>query len=201
MKISAREEFGVLKEELDKATTKALGTESFSSALMEINQNIRLPVLERSIKLFIRSIESGGYLAKILEETARDINENLMLRRQLISSTRTYTILILLTIVVGMPVLMNVSIHFTERMNELKSNFNISDVNNMGIGLFMAETFSIEFLMNVSTLIIVGTSFIASLLIGVINKGKEKYGLKYAIIIVPITLIVFYAIRYYIKIQ
>ncbi|MFH1403726.1 MAG: type II secretion system F family protein [Candidatus Altiarchaeota archaeon] len=199
MKVSARDEFGVLSEELEKATTKALGTYSFSDALMEIKENISLPVLERSIKLFIRSIESGGHLAKMLEETARDMNENIMLRRQLVSSTKTYTILILLTIIVGMPVLMNVSIHFTERMEQMKSNFNPSNLDEVGLGVLMSEAFSIDFLMNISTVIIVFTSIIASLLIGVIIKGEEKYGLKYAFFIVPATLMVFYGIRQMVK--
>jgi flagellar protein FlaJ len=201
MKVSAREEFGILKEEIDKATTKALGTESFSDALLEIRENINLPILERSIKLFIRSIESGGYLAKILEETARDINENIMLRRQLVSSTRTYTILILLTILIGMPVLMNVSIHFTERVNKMRDTFRPSSVDEFGLNVLMAEPFSVEFLINVATVIILVTAFIASLLIGVILKGREGYGLKYVLVIVPLTLMIFYGIRYFVKVM
>ncbi|MFC2163273.1 type II secretion system F family protein [Candidatus Altiarchaeota archaeon] len=199
MKVSARDEFGLLKDEIDTATTKALGSESFAQALMGMNDHIGLPVLERAIKLFIRSVESGGYLAKILEETARDINENIMMRKQLISSTRTYTILIILTIMIGMPVLMNISIHFTERVEKMKSAFDPGDLEELGFGMFMEEAFSVDFLVNMSLVIIIVSAFIASLLIGVIVKGKEKYGLKYAIMLVPASLIVFYTVRYFIQ--
>jgi pilus assembly protein TadC len=199
MKFSARDEFGLLKDEIDRATTRALGTGSFSDALRDISRNIELPVLERSIKLFARSIESGGHLAKILEETARDINDNIILRRELLSSTRTYTILILLTVMLGAPVLLNISIHFTERLNTMRSSFSTEAAGEFGLGLVIGESFSTEFLMNVSTVIIVFTSFIASLLIGVIVGGREKYGLKYAFIIVPVTLTLFYLIRHAVK--
>ncbi len=199
MKYSARKEFGLLKDEIDRATTKALGTTSFSAALRDISGNVRLPALERAIKLFVRSIESGGHLAKILEETARDINENLMLRKELLSSTRTYTLLIILTVMLGAPVLLNISIHFTERLNTMRSSFSTDDAAEFGLGFMVGESFSTDFLVNVSTVIIVVTAFIASLLIGVIVRGREKYGLKYAFVMVPVSLIIFYGVRYLVK--
>ena len=195
MKLAARDEFGILKTELDRATTKALGTESFSDALKDMSNNIRLPALERSVKLFVRSIESGGHLAKILEETSRDINDNLMLRKELLASTKTYTVLILLTIMIGAPVLLNVSIHFTERLNSMRESFTSSTAEDLGVGLMLNESFSPEFLVDISTVIIAVTSTIACLLIGVIVSGKEKYGIRYAFIIVPLSLTIFYIIR------
>ncbi|MFH1055376.1 MAG: type II secretion system F family protein [Candidatus Altiarchaeota archaeon] len=196
MKLSARDEFGLLKDEIDRATTRALGTESFSEALRDISRSIKLPALERSIKLFVRAIESGGHLARILEDTARDISDNIMLRKELLSSTRTYTVLILVTIMVGAPVLFNISIHFTERLNAMKSAFDTQKAEEMGLGLMVSESFSPEFLVNVSVVTITVTSFIASMLIGVIVKGEEKYGLKYAFMMVPLTLTIFYVVRY-----
>ena len=55
MKVSARKEFGPLKEEIEYATTKALGTESFSKALLNMNNRIKSSILERSMKLFTTS--------------------------------------------------------------------------------------------------------------------------------------------------
>lgn len=195
MKISARDEFGLLKDEIDTATTKALGTESFSDALRDICSRINLPALERSIKLFVRAIESGGHLARTLEDSGRDISDNIMLRKELLSNTRTYTVLILVTVIVGAPVLFNISIHFTERLNAMRSSFNTQTVSDMGMGLLVNETFSPDFLISMSTVTILITSLIASLLIGVIVNGEEKYGLKYAFVIVPASIIVFYLLR------
>ncbi len=199
MKLAARDEFEVLKKALDKATTKALGTGSFSDALKDISKDIRLPALERAVKLFIRSIESGGHLATILEETARDINDNISLRKELQSSTKTYTVLILMVIMIGTPILMNVSIHFTERLNEMKSSFTGSAAEELGMGMMVSESFSVDYLINMSTITIAVTSTIASMLIGVINSGKEKYGIRYAFVIVPMSLTIFYIVRHAVK--
>jgi archaeal flagellar protein FlaJ len=195
MKISAREEFGLLKDEIDTATTKALGSESFSDALKNICTRVKLPALERSIKLFVRSIESGGHLARTLEESGRDISDNIMLRKELLANTRTYTVLILATVIIGAPVLFNISIHFTERLNTMRSSFNSETVTNMGMGLLVNETFTPDFLVSMSTVTILVTALIASLLVGVIVNGEEKYGLKYAFVIVPASIVVFYLIR------
>jgi archaeal flagellar protein FlaJ len=195
MKIAARNEFGLLKDEIDKATNKALGTESFSQALREISNDIKLPALERSIKLVVRSIEGGGHLARTLEEASRDISDNIMLRRELLSSTRTYTVLILITVLLGAPLLFNISIYFTQRLDMMKGSFDTESIGRMGVGMIISDSFSQEFLVNISTVTIAFTAFIASLLIGVIVKGSEKYGLKYALFIVPLSLTIFYIIR------
>lgn len=195
LKISSRKEFGALKEGLDVATTKALGTESFTQALMSMTRDIQLPALDRSLKLFSRSIESGGHLATMLQETARDINDNLILRNELLSQTRSYSVLILLTIIIGSPILFNVSIHFTERLNAMQETFSDSANSQAYVGLILENGFDPEFLVNMSALVVAFTSTIASLLIGVITAGTERYGIRYAFIIVPLSLIVFYGIR------
>ena len=197
MKFSARDEFGLLKEEFDRATTKALGTASFPDALLKMTERIKLPSLERAVKLFSRCIESGGPLANVMEETARDISEMRALKKELLTQTQMYTLLILFVIVIGAPFLLTSSIHFTEKLTELRSSFDVSEIEEMGMGgLIGGEAFTPEFLVNISTVYIVITSLIAGLLIGVIREGQEKYGLKYAALLVPLTLIIFYLIRY-----
>jgi len=196
IKVSTRAEFGVLTHELDRATAKALGTGSFSDALLEINKRLNSHALNRAIKLFIRSVESGSYLAKTLEETARDISENIILKRELISSTRTYTMLIMFSVLIGTPMLLTISVHFTEKMAQLKSSLQITQIEGLEMNFLIGEGFSTDFLVNVSTIIILFTTLIASLLMGVIVEGKEKYGLKYAFFLVPLSLIIFYLMRF-----
>lgn len=196
MKFSAREEFGMLKDELDRATIKALGTASFTDALMRMTDRIRLSSLERAVRLFCGCIESGGPIARVMEETARDISEMRALRNELLLSTRTYTLMILFVIVIGMPLLLNISIHFTEKLNEMKESIEFSDISGMGLGTLVGEAFTPEFLVTVSVVNIIITSFIAGILIGVIKEGEELYGLKYSFFLVPLTLVIFYAVRY-----
>ncbi|MBU0761532.1 MAG: type II secretion system F family protein [Candidatus Altiarchaeota archaeon] len=195
MKLASRDEFGALKNELDRVTAKSLGTESFSTSVKEIAKHIRLPALERSLKLFVRSIESGGHLSKVLDETAKDINDSLMLKQEMISNVRSYAVLIVLTVMIGAPLLFNVSILFTERLNTLKQGFSTSSAEDFGMDLLVSESFDPNFLIGISAVIVAVTSTIASLLIGVIVSGKEKYGIRYAFVMVPTSLIIFYGVR------
>ena len=65
----------------------------------------------------------------------------------------------------------------------------------IGVMLLPLQPFLLDMLLSVSislSIIILITSFIACLLVGVIIEGKERYGLKYAFFIVPLSLIIFY---------
>jgi pilus assembly protein TadC len=200
MKFSARKEFGLLKDEIDRATTKALGTASFPDALLKITDRIKLPSLERAVRLFSRCIESGGPLAKAMEETARDISETRALKREFMTNTKTYVLLILFVIVIGSPLLLTISIQFTEKLADMRSSFEASEIEGMDMGMLIGGgAFTPEFLVNVSIVSLIITSLIAGILIGVIKEGQEIYGLKYAAFLVPLTLIVFYIMRYVAK--
>jgi len=197
MKFSTREEFGLLKDELNRATARALGMESFTDALLNMTGRIKLPSLERSIRLFSRCIESGGPLARVMEETAEDIHEMQTLKKEIMLKTQTYALLILFAVVVGAPLLLTISIYFMEKLAEMKSSFEMPDVE--GLEMLVGEAFTPEFLTDIAMINIVITSLIAGLLIGVIKEGREEYGLKYAAFLVPLTLIVFYIMRYVIR--
>ncbi|MFH0860383.1 MAG: type II secretion system F family protein [Candidatus Altiarchaeota archaeon] len=195
IKVSARDEFGILKHELDRASAKSLGIGSFNEALLEMCDRLNSYALNRAMRLFIRSMEGGGQLANVLDETARDISENLSLKKELLSATRTYTILILVSVLIGTPLLLTISIHFTERVNEMRESLNVSDMENFDLGMLLNMGFDPAVLENISAITILVTTLIACMLFGVIVEGKEKYGLKYAFFLVPLSLILFYAFR------
>lgn len=195
IKVSARDEFGILKDELDNATAKSLGTGSFSDAMLATTKKVNSYALNRAVKLFVRSIEGGGQLANVLDETARDISENLSLKKELLSATRTYTMLILASVLVGTPLLLTISIHFTEQVNEMRETLNLSDVENFDLGMLLDTGFDPQVLEYISAFTVAVTTFIACLLIGVIIEGKEKYGIKYAFFLVPFSLMLFFTLR------
>lgn len=192
IKIAGRGEFGCLAEELKKCTTKALGLESFSESLLTIKDKIKSPVVERVMKLISTSLLTGGHLAGLLEELSGDIRSTQGLRREMITKTKTYTAFILFTILFGTPVLLAISIHFVSMISGITSANDIgsSDQFNLGLmqnGIAVTPTF-LTFL-SISMLTV--TCLLASLLMGVINKGSMKYGLKYAPFLIAGGLIMF----------
>jgi flagellar protein FlaJ len=196
MKLSARKEFGPLSEEIDYATARAFGTESFSDALLSMKDRIRSTVLDRAMQLFISSMKAGGHLAQLLEEMAKDISETRTLKNELVTNTKMYTLLIMFTIIVCAPLLQAISIHFVEAITDMQDKASVGGAE-FGMSFLAGEVLMTpKFLVFVSIAMLVVISILASMLTGVIVEGKEKYGLRYAPLVMSGALAVFFVSRY-----
>lgn len=119
--LAARPEFGVLEEELKRAGTNTIGGKTIKVALMEMAARIKSNLLEKTFRLVIEGIESGGELAHLLEETARNVRTVQSLRKEIKSSVTTYSIFIFFAAVLGAPALYAISLFFVEIMTKLWS--------------------------------------------------------------------------------
>ena len=192
LKVSARPEFGPLKEEIDKVTVRALGMESFSEALINISKRIKSDALKRSLQLFATSMKSGGKLAQLLEELSIDISETNSLKREFNTTTKSYVMFILFIILLGMPVLLAISLHFIESVNEI----NLGQEIGFGFGsLSEKNLLSVEFLSKISMLMLIVTSILSSMLLGAIKEGKLRSGLRYSLFMIIGSLVMFYIVR------
>lgn len=199
LKSASKKEFGVLKEELDIATSRALGTQSFSDALLQMTTRIKSDNLKRSTELMVRGMDSGGSLARLLEESAANLIENKSLRREIIATSRTYTLMVVFAVLIGAPLLLSISTRFNERIIDLTSQIGegVANIEEAQLSIFAGGGKIIDpsFLYMISILTVAITSLISSVLVGIIMEGKEKYGLKYAIIFVPVSLLFFHVFR------
>lgn len=196
LKRAAREEFGPLAEELNRATSRALGTESFSDALVSISKRIRSEILGRAIDLFTTAMHSGGHLAKLLEELAVDVEETRSLKKELVTSTKTYVAFIMFTIIIGAPLLLGISIQFITIVTDMQASSGVSDVG-FGMSFLAGEVvISADFLVKVSIGLLVVTSVLAAILLGTIREGKPTYGFRYAPIIAIGSLAAFFIFRH-----
>lgn len=192
LKVSARPEFGPLKEEVDKVTMRALGMESFSEALININKRIKSDALKRTLQLFTSSMKSGGKLAQLLQELSVDISETNSLKREFNTTTKSYVMFILFIILLGMPVLLAISLHFIESVNEI----NLGQEIGFGFGsLNEKNLLSTEFLSKISVIMLIVTSVLSSMLLGAIKEGKLRSGLRYSLFMIIGSLIMFSVVR------
>ena len=198
LKLSALKEFGPLKEEIDKAASKAYGTESFTDALLDINKRIKSETLERALRLYTTAIKSGGHMAPLLEGLANDISESKALKREFITSTKTYTIFIMFIVIFGAPLLMAISLRFVDVISGIKAR--TGGVEQFGLGLFVTEiNITSDFLAKTSIFMLTATGILSSMLIGVVKEGKMKYGMKYAPFVCIATLSVFIIMRHAVR--
>ncbi len=191
MRLSLREEFGPLKDEFQFATTKALGTENFSQVLLHIKDRVPSELFHRTLELLTSSLKAGGKLSQLLEDLAKEVIEVRTLRRELISSTRTYSMFVLFTVLIGAPLLFSISTHFLGVMTGLQASTGVASdsalVGEIGI--------TVDFFVQIAYIFLILTSILASVLIGVIKVGDYFYGLRYAPFIASGSVILFLVLR------
>lgn len=184
--LAARPEFGILEEEIRRVGAKTVGGKSIKVALLEIKEKIKSDILDKTVKLIIEGIESGGELAQLLEETASNIRVTQALKREIKASVTTYSIFIIFAAVLGAPALYSMSLFFVEVMAKLWSPEIMGGVDitgsTMGGGMLSkagAPQISPDDLFWFAIASIAVTTFFGSLIIGLIQTGKEKNGLKF----------------------
>lgn len=205
--LAARPEFGVLEEELKRAGTNTIAGKPIKVALMDMSARIKSDLLEKTFRLVIEGIESGGELAHLLEETAKNVRTVQSLRKEIKSSVTTYSIFIFFAAVLGAPALFAISLFFVEIMTKLWSPKMIGGAqitgSSMGGGMLSkagAPTITASELLNFAVVSITLTTVFGALIIGLIQSGKEKNGIKFIPLLTCGALIVFFAAQYAIKI-
>lgn len=190
---AARKEFGPLSEEIKAAAAKSLGTQSFTQALLAVSKNIKSKVLLETVAFFSQSLRSGGHLATLLETSANDLRQTQEMRRELISSTKMYTIFVGFIIVVATPVLLGVSVQFLKMITTIQTqNPTGSDIT--GAVSFLATELRItpEFMQTTAYFLLLINAFLSSLFIGMLGTGKAKLGLKNFPLLLIASIIVFF---------
>jgi archaeal flagellar protein FlaJ len=193
--LSARKEFGPLSDAIRKAGREIMTGTSLEDGLRDIPKRIKSNDLERTIKLITEGIKGGGQIVTLLEENALDIRRRQAIRKEISANIMMYAIFIAFAGCLGAPGLYALSGYLTSTMAKLTPDVSMSDqvsskvsfINMSGGGV------SDEFLFQFSIAAILITTIFGGLILGLINSGKEKDGLKFAPILAIIALGVFFA--------
>jgi len=190
--LSARPEFGVLEEEIKMVGARTMGGKPLKVAFTEMTKTVKSSILDRTIKLLLEGIESGGELAHLLEEVASNVRTTQTLKKEIKASVMTYSIFILFAAVIAAPFLFSISIFFVDTMSTLWGTAGLSSSmasSTMGMGSMLQKakgpqiTTNDLFWFSVAALSV--SSFFGSMTIGLIQSGKEKNGLR----LIPLMLI------------
>ncbi|MDD5163023.1 MAG: type II secretion system F family protein [Candidatus ainarchaeum sp.] len=201
---SARPEFGVFSDELKLASGKVLAGERIEGALTDITTRIKSPLLERTMWLVVQGIRSGGEVADLLSQLADDLREENALKEETKAEVSMYIMLIFFGAAIGAPVLFSISSYIVgvlnvqtsqlsmnpEQLKEITQKSSITRI--IGIPeISITEEFATMY-----ALIALGvTCLFSSLIMGTINSGKEKDGIRYIPIVGIIAVALFFIIR------
>src|SRR3989344_1601279 len=152
--------------------------------------------IEKVIMLIISGLRAGGNISDLLDQTSRNMKEKEVIEKKTRSTILMYVIFIFFAVGVGAPVLFGLSSVLVEIVMGLTSN--IPDLGNQASSLpfsFTKVTISPQFVIYFSVFFIIITDFISCLVIGLVNKGEGKAGLRFFIPLVIISLALFFIIR------
>ncbi|MCX6773345.1 MAG: type II secretion system F family protein, partial [Candidatus Micrarchaeota archaeon] len=181
---AARPEFGPLQSEIAYVSSRSLGSESFSDAIRGLTATIDSPVLRRLVVFFENGLKSGGRLAYLLETSADEIRQTEDMKREMVIATKSYAIFVVFILLFGLPLLLAISTQFLGVFAKVQGDIGSASSAGGAPGLagLSSPTIKIDvnFIDQMTYVIIIGTSLLTSLLVGVIAEGKMLYGLKYS---------------------
>ncbi len=192
--LSARPEFGPLEEEIRRIGAQTLGGKPLDEALRSISARVDSKILDRAIRLIIEGMRSGGEMASLLDETAEDIRITHAIKEEIKSSVMMYSMFIIFATVLGAPMLFSVSIYFVKTTGSLWSAQTGTDYSEFSTGFLKpsAPTITSDDLTIFAIESITLSTAFGAILIGLIQTGKAKLGVRYILPLTGFGLIMFF---------
>lgn len=196
--LSAREEFAPLDEEILK-TGKQIATGSeVVHAFKEMSDRIGSEKISKIVLLIISGLKAGGNVSDLLAETSANMREKEFIEKRATSQILMYVIFIFFAIGVGAPFLFALSSVLVDIVIGLSSTIPEMSASQLNLPLtFNAVGISSQLVIYFSIGFIIVTDFISSLVIGLVNKGEGKLGLKFFIPLLGFSLTVFFVVRFF----
>lgn len=194
--LSSRKEFAPLDKEISLLGKDIVTGREITQALQDASKRIGSEKISRTIRLIISGIRSGGNLAVLLEETSENMRERGFVEKRAASNVLMYVIFIFFAVAAGAPLLFGLSTVLVEILSSLISSLPTEQVvTNVPFALTSVSV-STEFIFYFSIIFLITTAFLASMVLGLVSKGKERDGLKYVLPLILIGLSLFFASRF-----
>ncbi|MBI2675305.1 MAG: type II secretion system F family protein [Candidatus Aenigmarchaeota archaeon] len=191
--MSARPEFGPLSEAIQHAGKDVMTGMPLEEALKGMTRYVRSGAFERTIKLIIEGISSGGKFANLLEENAADLRRMQVIKKEMGANIAMYIFFIFFAGAIGAPMLYSMSAFLVNTLSSFGSvdlpDVSVSKIKFAGFG---KTAISQEFMFQFSIAAMLVTAIFGSLIIGLISTGKESGGIKYIPFLVIASLAVYF---------
>lgn len=185
---SAKPEFGLLSIEVKKAIKRAFSGESLDNSLEILVNRFQSKVFTRTISLIKQASAAGGEVAGVLENTAEDTRNMLILKKEVAASLVLYEIFVLFAGIAGTPFLFSVAGKLIEVFEKQRTAFPVGSGGGMpsffntlmqtsGNAAAPVVTSSEFYYFAIGTILV--TSIFSSLIVSVIRTGTKNEGVKY----------------------
>ncbi|MFH1331779.1 MAG: type II secretion system F family protein [archaeon] len=197
--LAARPEFGPLTDEITRVGKDVMIGKDVSVAMMDMTKRVKSDKLRKTIELIVSGLRAGGELAALIEQTARNLRDQEFVDQKIRSNIRMYVIFIFSAVSFGAPLLYGLSSFLVDVMQDIISKVEIPEesVGTMSMPLTISQvSISSEFIMTYVITSLIMTAVMGSLILGLISKGEEKQGFKLVPIMIAVSLLIFFAVRF-----
>jgi len=201
--LSARPEFGPLEKQIIKTAKLTFSGQPLGEALQVMPKNIKSSAVKRSVDLLVEGMQRGGNIANLLDGLSDDIRQTKILKREVQAFVMMYAIFIFFAAGIGAPLLYGISSFLVETMKEIggatTTDVSASLPGGMQFMAFTGIKVETQFLMLYMISALSITSVFGGLIMGLIQSGTEKAGLKYIPILFGISITVFFVVRTFVQ--
>jgi flagellar protein FlaJ len=197
--LAAQPEFGLLEKEIKLAASKAVAGEPIEDALISLGDRIKSRIISRTFNLIVEGMKKGGEMASLLEQTAEDIRDLKLLKKEIAAQVGMYAIFVFIAVGFAAPMLFAFSSYLVETMSNIGSKLSIGEGSKYAaIGTIKLGVVKIspDFLTNYSLLTLALASVFGGLIVGLLKDGKEKAGVKYIPMLMILNITIFFVARY-----
>jgi archaeal flagellar protein FlaJ len=194
--LSARPEFGPLKDEIDIVGRKVTLGKGIGKSLMEMAHRVKSKRLVRAVELINSGLNSGGNLATLLEATSNNLREQILIDKKIKASITMYFIFIFSAAAIIAPILFGLSSFLVEVLGKSFSQVDIPSTVAATLpieakGVSVGDEFLVPFIVIFLTI----NNFMAAMVLGLIGKGKHREGIKFFIPMILLAIPIFFLAR------
>lgn len=193
--ISSRKEFSPLDEQINQFGRDIVTGKPVELAMKEMSVRINSEKISKTINLIITGMRSGGNLATLLEQTSANLKERQYVEKRAASNITMYIILILFAVGVGAPILFSLSTVLVGVLTQILSGIPEVQTSVATPFAFTSINISSTFITYFAVFFIMTIDILGSMVIGLVQKGEEREGLKYAIPLILLSLTMFFLLK------
>lgn len=194
--LSARPDFGPLQKEIELVSNDLLAGKELPRALSRLSSRIRSEKLEKTVSLIISGIRSGGKLATLLEQSAKNLRTQDFITKKVQANVLMYVIFIFIAVGIGAPFLFGLSSFLIEIITQNLARIQIPEVAGLTMPLKISQVaVSTDFVVTFAIISLSTTAILGSLILGLVSKGEEKQGIKTIPFLLGLALAIFFLVR------
>jgi len=180
---SIKPEFGILSEEMGMVSKRVMTGTDLSEALLELARKYDSPTLKRNLNIIIGELESGGEVAKVLDQIIENLRKTKMIKDEMSANTLMFTIFIAAIVIVISPLLFALAFNLLQILVGISNQVAPALANSASTGAMSLNIKKIDISVDefkaFSVLALAIISLFSSMILSIIQKGDIKGGLKY----------------------